>query len=663
MSAWAVDEARAAFALRLVPPNLANAYQEPITRRDFCVLAVTFIEAASARSIDDVLGERGISVPSGAFSDTDDYFVLRASALGVINGVGGGLFNPDAPITRQEAATMVWRLAEKLSLRPAAPAQAAPEFADAADIDSWAAEAVAYATSTRARSGGAAVMAGTGDGRFLPKGTYTREQSIIVMKRMAEATVYLADGGVTGNVGAGGGNASSSVGNAEAGNSGASGNSAVGSGGGNSIAQLARQSPMAPGSDYGRQALGNWNATSQRYIFARQDGYTILLAAPGGGGEAAYSVCVEEYSLDGQFLGYKTLGGELPLFGGAHQTSDGNFFLLYGQTNKEESPGKESIRVVKYSPSWQRLGAAAVSAGPSVIRFPFSCGSAKMAELGNVLTVHASRTRFTSSDGLNHESNLTIQIDMGAMRVLSQSAAFPANHASHSFDQFVRHDGDLTVYVDHGDAYPRSIYLQVFDGSGSASGTGGAGGAPGRLVGDADLLAAPGNTGDNYTGMTPGGFEVTASHYVVSASAIDMRSFGSSETRNAYILAVPRDRVGSGAVERRALTDFPAGGGRTAGFVYLVRATNNRLVALWEEYGEGSEYLATKYAVLDASGAAVGQIRETRLRLANNTQPIYRNKKIVWPYFASGSELLGAYASVTYDFDSDFDFELYYALN
>ena len=41
-----------------------------------------------------------------------------------------------------------------------------------------------------------------------------------------------------------------------------------------------------------------------------------------------------------------------------------------------------------------------------------------MAEDGDQLVFHTSRERYTTSDGLNHQSQLTLIVDTGAMKVL-----------------------------------------------------------------------------------------------------------------------------------------------------------------------------------------------------------------------------------------------------
>jgi hypothetical protein len=115
-SAWAAEEVGEAIAHGLVPSELRSDYASPISRGDFCKTAVTFIEVKSGKPVEQILGERGLTVNKGAFSDTNDPDILAASTLGIVNGRGNGKFAPQESITRQEAATLLTRIVDALSL-------------------------------------------------------------------------------------------------------------------------------------------------------------------------------------------------------------------------------------------------------------------------------------------------------------------------------------------------------------------------------------------------------------------------------------------------------------------------------------------------------------------------------------------------------------------
>ena len=163
-SDWAAAEVDAAAEKGYVPTTLAKNYTAPITRAEFCRLAVQFYERYTGETID----------AAADFTDTQDAAVRKMAGLGVVNGVGGGRFDPDGTLTRQDAAAILMRLAGVMGYEPAA---AENSFADRAAIAGYALDFVAEAAA-------AGIMNGTGNGNFSPLASYTREQSILTIVRL-----------------------------------------------------------------------------------------------------------------------------------------------------------------------------------------------------------------------------------------------------------------------------------------------------------------------------------------------------------------------------------------------------------------------------------------------------------------------------------------------
>ena len=99
----------------------------------------------------------------------------KAATIGIVQGTGNGTFNPDAPLTREQAATMLER-AYRASLRYL-QGGGTSTFADSASVSSWAADAVAKMENS-------GIMTGVGSNQFKPQDPYSREQSIITMLRL-----------------------------------------------------------------------------------------------------------------------------------------------------------------------------------------------------------------------------------------------------------------------------------------------------------------------------------------------------------------------------------------------------------------------------------------------------------------------------------------------
>ena len=165
-SSWAQEHIDGALALGLVPSGLRTHLTQGATRAEFCALAVTLYEKVTGKEITTLAD----------FSDTDDINVRKMAGLEVVSGVGGGKFDPDGKITREMSAVLVFKLLDAMS--KTLPA-AAPTFADRAQFSSWAVERVGQVQAS-------GIMTGVGDNRFDPQGAYTREMSIITMKKVWE---------------------------------------------------------------------------------------------------------------------------------------------------------------------------------------------------------------------------------------------------------------------------------------------------------------------------------------------------------------------------------------------------------------------------------------------------------------------------------------------
>ncbi|MCL2387287.1 MAG: endo-1,4-beta-xylanase [Defluviitaleaceae bacterium] len=163
-STWAHDYINRSVSLGFVPQGIQNSYNQNITRAEFATLAVSLYEFATGRTIAGRV----------TFADTTDINIERAAYLDIVRGVGNDNFNPTGNLTRQEAATMMARLAHAIG-HPL-PANS-PTFADNDDIATWAAPHVGQSQAS-------GIMGGVGNNRFDPLGAYTREQSIITMLRL-----------------------------------------------------------------------------------------------------------------------------------------------------------------------------------------------------------------------------------------------------------------------------------------------------------------------------------------------------------------------------------------------------------------------------------------------------------------------------------------------
>jgi Leucine-rich repeat (LRR) protein len=174
-SSWTRDGINDAYNKGFIPTDIQNHYQNVITRQGFCRMAVRWLEYATGKTIDTVLSERNLSRHPNPFRDTNDPYILAAFALGITAGTSSNTFTPNGQFTREQAATMIMNTCRAIGVNVSNPP--ASGFADMNTVSSWAVNGVNFA-----RANG--IMQGTGNNNFSPKGTYTREQSIVTFSNI-----------------------------------------------------------------------------------------------------------------------------------------------------------------------------------------------------------------------------------------------------------------------------------------------------------------------------------------------------------------------------------------------------------------------------------------------------------------------------------------------
>lgn len=190
-SVWAKPEIQKAAACNLLVYELTQGYTKAITRKEFCdliyrLIATEFSPDSDSRmgvwsAIDKVIEERGLreKLSGITYTDCEDEKILFLSAADIINGMGNGKFSPDSNLTREQAATILYRTAKFLGIKTIIEPQNKKYYSDENLISDWATNSV---KSMREMG----IMKGTSEHEFSPQGTYTVEQAIATMLRMYE---------------------------------------------------------------------------------------------------------------------------------------------------------------------------------------------------------------------------------------------------------------------------------------------------------------------------------------------------------------------------------------------------------------------------------------------------------------------------------------------
>ena len=175
---WFYEDVKFMVVNALVPQSLQMDYalvnqsygvQENITRGEL-------VESLYAAAMQQGMIDDWWYCPFDDVVEWSQYYAVAwAAANGIVNGVDETHFNPTAPLTRQDLATILVRFANYMEI--ALPENGTVTFSDSGSISDYAAEHV----KTLANSG---IIKGMEDGSFAPQGNVTRAQIAALLHRI-----------------------------------------------------------------------------------------------------------------------------------------------------------------------------------------------------------------------------------------------------------------------------------------------------------------------------------------------------------------------------------------------------------------------------------------------------------------------------------------------
>lgn len=337
-------------------------------------------------------------------------------------------------------------------------------------------------------------------------------------------------------------------------------------------------------------------------------------------------ITVEQYTNTNKLISSKSIDIELNLFGGFFCGSDYNY-LVFGNANTDELSSVECLRVVKYTKDWERVSQCSLYDINTYI--PFSHGSLRMTEADGQLYIHTCHTMYASSDGFNHQANMTFVINEADMTCNQKKCGISnisTGYASHSFNQFIETDGDYIYRVDHGDAYPRGIAVTR---------------CPLDNISDVDYiipLEFGGSIGNNTTNAGIGGMAVAGDNCIIGYVSVNQE--GASDTfledsaNNLYIMTVKKDMSDYSI---KQITSYTEDSGYFPATPHIVKCGEDKLLVMWEEYDNDTlEYKRTYMMTVDSNGNTIIPPKETRARLSD-CKPFFASDGLVKWYVTNKS--------------------------
>ncbi|RGG69620.1 hypothetical protein DWW95_09080 [Ruminococcus sp. AF17-6LB] len=368
------------------------------------------------------------------------------------------------------------------------------------------------------------------------------------------------------------------------------------------------------GSNVNAQDYVQWSDTVKSYLTVCDNGNYMRVQS----GAIEGKLLVEYYSSDFEPLSTKLIDNELPIFG-AFYDSGNNYYVLSGQENPKQNDSLEVFRITKYDKNWNKIKSCGLYGANTTV--PFDAGSARMTHSGDHLLVRTCHEMYKSSDGNNHQANVTIEVDMPSMTITDSYTGImnvDYGYVSHSFNQFIKTDGNHIVALDHGDAHPRSAVLVKYN---SDFTTGKFFPSYFEQVSNIDVVTYPEYTAGhyNYTGAAIGGFDVSSSSYIVAQSTVDLDYINTSKTRNVYVSAVSKDL----SINKLNKITSYAEGTDSASAPQLVKINDNSFLLLW---ARDTKVSCVK---LNADGTVNGSIHTFEGSLSD-CQPVIKNGRAVW---------------------------------
>lgn len=188
---WSTPELQKASDLGLIPDVLVGKdMTRTITRGEFAAVAVNLFEQMTEGRV-VMSSECNFT---DIFSNENRNYILKAYNIGAVNGMSGTIYDPLAPITREQLATMLCRVYKRVEWpnwtldtddNYTINYSGVQKFADDADISDYAKPSVYFMVKY-------GVLSGIGDNKFAPRNVNTEQEAIGYANATREQAIVMS---------------------------------------------------------------------------------------------------------------------------------------------------------------------------------------------------------------------------------------------------------------------------------------------------------------------------------------------------------------------------------------------------------------------------------------------------------------------------------------
>ena len=350
---------------------------------------------------------------------------------------------------------------------------------------------------------------------------------------------------------------------------------------------------------------------------------------------------IEYYDFDFNIKNRKSISMELEYYGGFY-ASDNNYYIVEGQSNKEENDNAEIIRVIKYDTNWKKIGTAKITSNSELfggeVRYPFDYGRIEILEYnGNLYIVTGHEGYVDESVGQGHQGFLMIEVNTTTLK-----GKIVKSDLWHSFAQFIKAKDDYLYVLEQSEGSRMTVLSKIDSKDNNLSST------------KIPLLNYGGSRNSVWAlpcYASVDDMEISSKNVLCLGTSIDQSNYDnitSKTAHNIYLTITPINSFSKESTKIKWLTNYKNNGKSFYG-VKITKINDNKFMITWEESNnnqnesDDNDLLSKNvlhYIFIDGNGNQIGKSFSAQAPISD-CHPIVNNSKVI--YYASSETMVNFY--------------------